>query len=316
MSLPLSPSLTTVSMPSDSSRAGSVRAKLFVNIVLAVSFVAISAPQATRMPVHEWLSLAFIGLLTLHVLFSWGWIVSVARRLFSTLRPSIRFNFLWDSLLYLTMTTVMVSGVIISEVALPALGIPRTRDRFWAVLHDRASMALLVIVGIHLALHWDWIVAALSRFLSGALRATPPSAVAARSWLAPATTFIGVAAVVTALTVSLGSTPIADRFRNGARSRTERSAKRPQETAVRSNPVDPSAPRRSTDAPGEQTVAGPRVARAPELSRRQRFVRPAKNIAKLMGIPFVVVLALVTLARRARPAGERRPADPLVESVD
>ncbi len=203
-------------MASGSSRAVSVRSKLIVNTVLGVAFVAISAPTATRIPVHEWISLAFIGVLGLHVLFSWSWIVGVSRRLVAALRGQVRLNYLLDAISYLAMVAVMVSGIIISESAFPALGFPHVRDRFWAVIHERSSELLLILIGAHLAMHWDWIVAALRRLFKGGL-ARAVASERRGSWMGPALTLTVVSLAVSAAAVGIGRTSFADGFRGAPR---------------------------------------------------------------------------------------------------
>ncbi|MEO6446546.1 MAG: DUF4405 domain-containing protein, partial [Gemmatimonadaceae bacterium] len=144
-------------------RAGSVRSKFIVNAILLAAFGLISAPHLTNIPVHEWLSVAFIGLIFVHLILSWNWITGVLRRFLSRLRGTTRFNFVWDVLLYLTMTVAMVSGFLVSEAALPALGFAKSQDRFWHLAHVWSAQAILVVVGVHLAMHFEWVMAAVKR---------------------------------------------------------------------------------------------------------------------------------------------------------
>lgn len=141
----------------------SVRTKLIIDTILFVGFVVVSAPHATGVPLHEWLSFAFVAVFVTHLLMSWRWIVAVLRRFASKLGLETRANAIWDALIYLMMILVIVSGVMASEVALPAILPSWQRDMFWRWLHHEASELLLPLVGIHLALHARWIVAALRR---------------------------------------------------------------------------------------------------------------------------------------------------------
>ena len=56
------------------------------------------------------------------------------------------------------MTLVIFNGIIISEVAPPYDGIPIVADPFWFAIHDISSNLFLLLLGIHLAMHWDWLV--------------------------------------------------------------------------------------------------------------------------------------------------------------
>lgn len=299
-------------MPPAGPRSASVRSKLIVNTILAVSFIAISAPQATRIPAHEWLSIAFIGVLALHLLFSWSWIVGVSARFMAALRGQVRFNYTLDALSYVAMVVVMVSGIVISESALPSLGFPRPRDRFWSVIHDLSSEALLVMIGVHLAMHWEWVVAASSRVLRGTLRAPTDDSGTGRTWLRPALTLAAVSALVTLATLGVGATSAADGMRRpGPRARAEGAAA--GQAGARPRPTDASG------APAERRRATPKgraSGGANTLSWRQRYLRPGLKIGAFMGIPFLLTLALLRVARARRRDGSARSTDPLEQVVE
>lgn len=322
-------------MASGSPRAVSVRSKLIVNTILGVAFVAISAPQATRIPAHEWLSLAFIVIFALHLLFSWQWIVGVTARLLSSLRGQVRFNYLLDAASYVAMVAVIVSGIIISESVFPSLGFPRVRDRFWAIIHDRSSELLLILIGVHLAMHWDWIVAVLGRLVRGQLG----GAVASErrgSWIRPVVSLMAVSLVATFAALVVGRSPIADRFRPMAREGAEeRALDGTGEVRGEREGIDRSADGGRVAAVGDTAKAttprgdGARAERREktrprrregeggQLGWRQRYLRPAIKIGTFMGVPFIVTLVIAALAGRTRPQGGRAaPADPLQQRIE
>ncbi|MEP7380780.1 MAG: DUF4405 domain-containing protein [Gemmatimonadota bacterium] len=314
------------------SRAVSVRSKLVVNSVLAIAFVAISAPQATRIPAHEWLSFAFIGILALHILFSWSWIVGVSRRLLSSLRGEVRFNYLLDAASYLAMIAVIVSGIVISESALPTLGFPRPHDRFWSVIHDRSSEWLLVLIGVHLAMHCDWVLAALRRLIAGSLGRIPANE-RRGSWTRPVLTLSIVSFSLAVLTVVIGRTPFAEQMRQqGPRGRAERGAERGAErrgegrpgATLRAESAATSAAPSMNAVPDTPRAAAAGANRPPrsegggnQLGWRQRYLRPAIKIATYMGGPFLLTLLVSAVLGRARPAGGRvATVDPLKQRID
>lgn len=280
-----------------------MRSKLAVNAALALSFIALSLPDVTRIPIHEWWSFAFCLIVALHLLLSWSWIIGVTRRILGTLRGEVRFNYVWDVILYTTLAVVMVSGVLISEVALPQLGIPYRPDRFWRVMHALSSDAMLVMVGVHLAMHWDWVSTAVGRLMRRSLArpASPPNAVA--WWIRPTGMIAMSALVLSTMTLALGFTPQADRVRS--QGRTPRPAPSKPPPARMPAPLPPGAETRET-APG---VAGPLVeaptSRArvvaqspPRVSLRIRLLRGGRLLAIYMGLPFVATLAVLGLRQR------------------
>ena len=137
----------------------------WVNLVLFAAFFIVSAPQSTGIPIHEWLSFVFTVPIIWHLVLHWKWIVKVTQRFFKRLPGETRFNHIWDVLLFIMMAVVFFTGVLVSEIALPVMGIPLEIDPFWSSLHNTTSNLLLVAMAIHLAVHWDWIVKAFKRYL-------------------------------------------------------------------------------------------------------------------------------------------------------
>lgn len=295
-------------MASAGPRAGSIRTKLFVNTILLLSMVAISAPRATRVPAHEWLSLAFVVILALHILYSWNWVTSVAQRFFSQMRGRLRFSFVWNVLLYAMMTVVMLSGLLISVFALPALGIPHHLDPFWEMTHERLADWLLVMLGIHLGLHWQWLVAAVSRFLSGTLTASTKGGRGATWWVAPTGVLTVVAIVFGLATMTLGKTGYAERVR-AAEEQREVARKAAAEKRAQAAALAAAA------APAPDQAAAPARPKGPSrprgLSFRQRYVDPFIEIAGLLGVPFLFTVGVMAVSKQ----GRRMSSDPLEQST-
>lgn len=140
---------------------------LWLDVGLFVFVLLVCAPQATGLAVHEWLSLAFVVPVIVHLLWHWRWIVQVIQRFFSKLPNQTRFNLFLNFLLFLDMVLVSYSGVVISEAALPTMGIPVVIDPFWGMLHDLTGNLFLVLIGVHIAMHWKWIVTNLKKYVWG-----------------------------------------------------------------------------------------------------------------------------------------------------
>jgi sulfite exporter TauE/SafE len=71
----------------------------------------------------------------------------------------------------------MLSGIMISESAMPTLGIALPMNFAWRRLHDMSANIALIIMGLHLAMHWNWIVTTFKRvFLSGGKQQTVATA--------------------------------------------------------------------------------------------------------------------------------------------
>jgi hypothetical protein len=76
-----------------------------------------------------------------------------------------RINYILNWLLFIDGTLIMVSGIMISQVALPALGIKLSENFAWRELHDMAANIGLLLLGLHTALHWSWVVNNFNKYL-------------------------------------------------------------------------------------------------------------------------------------------------------
>jgi protein-S-isoprenylcysteine O-methyltransferase Ste14 len=129
-----------------------------MDTLLLISFMLVSAPQATGIPLHEWFSLFFIILFVIHLLLHWDWVTRSFGRLFANITARERFNIVWDYLLYLMMLLVFVSGFLVSVALLPALNISLIIQDFWSKIHHDSATFIMPMLGVHLALNFSWIV--------------------------------------------------------------------------------------------------------------------------------------------------------------
>jgi len=118
----------------------------------------------TGLAVHEWLGLGIGLALLLHLTLHWDWVVRTTRRLLSR---SGRDRGIWlvNLALLLAMTLCVLSGVLISRVALYQLGISVPGTSFWVSLHDTTAKLTLALVPVHVAMRWRWILSVGRRVL-------------------------------------------------------------------------------------------------------------------------------------------------------
>lgn len=174
-------------------------AEFWLDLLLFLLVLLLLAPRLTGLPAHEWLGLGLAPLIILHLLFSWRWISTATRRIGRPMPARFRVNYLINVTLFILMMLVIVSGVVISRVALPRLGVTVLEDRSWRALHNLTLNWLCLLTGLHVALNWEW----LQRMLTPAVRqrtssvaalpAVPPARVAGRT-----VALLGAAALVAA----------------------------------------------------------------------------------------------------------------------
>jgi len=129
----------------------------WLDTFLFVAVALLQTPRTTSLVGHEWIGLAFAIAIALHLVVNWRWIVTTLRRLAGADSRRARINALLNGTLFVVMVVTVVSGFTISEVILPLTGLEPSILRAWRQLHSLMATLGVVIVGLHVALNWDWI---------------------------------------------------------------------------------------------------------------------------------------------------------------
>jgi len=142
------------------------RTKLLIDLGAFVAFLISMDPRSSGIPIHEWLTIAVMGVIIVHLLLNWSWIVDVTKRLFIKSTNGARLNYALNWLLFIDSVLIMLSGIMISETVMPFFGITMPESFAWRGLHDSSANLFLIILGIHLALHWNWVIVTARRLLT------------------------------------------------------------------------------------------------------------------------------------------------------
>ena len=132
--------------------------------VLLVAYTLVYSLGFTGLAIHEWLGLGIGLALLLHLTLHWDWVVRTTRKLFVR-GGRDRGIWLLNLALLVVMTLCVLSGVLISRVALYQLGISVDAGPFWTNVHDTTSKLTLILVSVHVAVRWRWIVSVARRLL-------------------------------------------------------------------------------------------------------------------------------------------------------
>ncbi len=149
--------------------------KLLIDLGAFVALLVASAPHFTGVAIHEWLSLALGGTIVVHLLLNWNWIVGITSRLFSKVAKGQRFNYSLNWALFASGIMIMLSGLMISKTIMPFLGITLASGGAWRELHSLFTNITMVLMGLHVAVHWSWITSMFRRLLPR--RASSPQVV-------------------------------------------------------------------------------------------------------------------------------------------
>jgi hypothetical protein len=142
----------------------STKTNFGLDALLLAAFLIATAPRLSGIPIHEWLSIAFGAAIVIHLLLHWQWVAATLRRFFRRMNSRQRINFVLNTLLFIDIVILLFTGLVISRVALPALGIDTVRGGIWRPLHSLSSDIAVFIIGLHVALHWQWIWSAIKRY--------------------------------------------------------------------------------------------------------------------------------------------------------
>ena len=136
---------------------------LWFDSLLLVLFLLTMTPGLTGLAIHEIAGVVFAILFLVHILLSWQWINAAARKLITKGAWRTRVNYSLNTVLFAFTWITIVAGLVISQVVLPALQVPSVNDSVWQFLHNRMASWIRIGVGLHIAMNWQWIVAAVRR---------------------------------------------------------------------------------------------------------------------------------------------------------
>ena len=140
-----------------------LKTTFWLDVMLLASLCAAQTVRFTGLVIHEWLGFAIVAMVFAHLLFSWSWIASVNRRLFAAQPARARINYLLNLSLFASVTAVIFSGILISQKAIPALTSAKAAAEMnwhWDLLHIQFAYFVIILSGFHLAINWEWVLAA------------------------------------------------------------------------------------------------------------------------------------------------------------
>jgi len=148
-----------------SAKPAQLRLKItfWLDLTLLASICALQTIRFTGLVLHEWLGLAVAGMTLAHLLLAWPWISSESARFFRLQSIRARINYLINLGLFAATTAVIYSGILISQKAIPMVIGSKTAPEMnwrWDTLHNRFSAIVVGMVGFHVAMNWEWFLAA------------------------------------------------------------------------------------------------------------------------------------------------------------
>lgn len=145
------------------------RTNLLIDAAALSVYLLAANPSATGLPVHEWIGLGFAVVGVVHLVLHRDWVVRTTSRFLARIANMSRVNLVADALTAIAAGTVTVSGFAISRTLSGLLGYTASTASAWHLTHTASAASLVLLACLHLALHWRWIVRAVTLHVAGPL---------------------------------------------------------------------------------------------------------------------------------------------------
>jgi hypothetical protein len=113
---------------------------------------------------HEIAGLAVGFAVLIHIVLNWKWVKNVTLLIFNKkIALKTRIGYILNVLLLLDIAVIIISGIFISKVLFP--GIMIQNNFFNQRTHIASAYLGLALIGIHLGLHWKWVMGMLRKVI-------------------------------------------------------------------------------------------------------------------------------------------------------
>lgn len=132
--------------------------KWIIDLVMGLMFLLFFNSRVLGgLTYHEIAGLVFAGVFLTHVLLNSSWVKNITLRMFDGKLPwRARGAYLLNFLLLLSMSCVIFSGIVISRVVFPNFNLGN--ESWFRTAHEALSFFVLILVGLHVGIHWHWVV--------------------------------------------------------------------------------------------------------------------------------------------------------------
>jgi hypothetical protein len=139
---------------------------LFLDIAIVLLFVVQMEEPFVGLYNHERLGLMLGAVFAVHITLHWRWVVGVTKQFFQNLFPinKARLKYALNLILLIDMAVCIISGILISRT----LGLNLVSEQQFnliGLLHVLTARLSLLIVGLHIASSWEWVVVNAKKYL-------------------------------------------------------------------------------------------------------------------------------------------------------
>ncbi|AEP01740.1 hypothetical protein BIZ35_07315 [Heyndrickxia coagulans] len=140
-------------------------AKFAIDLFMAIMFVLFFNKNVLGgLAYHEIAGLVFGVVFLTHVCLNLNWVKNVTLKMFDKRLPwKARGSYALNLLLLISMCFIIISGIIISRVVFPNINLGN--EGWFKTTHISVSFLVLILVGVHVGLHWHWVVNVFKRMV-------------------------------------------------------------------------------------------------------------------------------------------------------
>lgn len=129
--------------------------KLVLDFCMVITLTLMYNKMVINLTFHELGGLILIGVMLIHVLINWKWVAVISKRLYNKTIPlKTKLGYLINTLLLIAFLLIGLSGIMISKILFQ---ISVNSEIPWKTIHYSASSFALILIGIHLGLHTQFI---------------------------------------------------------------------------------------------------------------------------------------------------------------
>ncbi len=139
--------------------------KVMLDLVIAVLFITLLNIHWTGLVYHEIVGMVIFGMIAAHISLNWSWVKNLTKNLFnSRLKLKAKLMYILNAALLVSVAAITLTGIMISEVIF-GFGSSGRQELLYA-LHKWVSYGCLGLFGVHIALHWRYLLASLRIILT------------------------------------------------------------------------------------------------------------------------------------------------------
>jgi hypothetical protein len=135
-------------------------ARLILDFAMTILILFAMAYRITGDVAHEWIGIAVTLLFIVHNAINWRWYRVLFKGKYDVKRA---INTLVNLLLFVAMTVLVISGVMLSRTVFSFMGFDSGMQI--RQIHTSTAYWGLILVAVHIGMHWEMIVAAMRRMM-------------------------------------------------------------------------------------------------------------------------------------------------------